>query len=31
MTAFLTIMMVTGMVVWAGVLGIILLIWMEDK
>ena len=30
MMIFLSIMMVTGMVVWAGVLGIILLIWMEN-
>jgi hypothetical protein len=31
MTIFLSAMAVTGMIAWAGVLGIILLIWMENK
>jgi hypothetical protein len=29
MTVFLSLMAVTGMIVWAGILGIVLLIWME--
>jgi hypothetical protein len=31
MTVFLSLMAVTGMIVWAGILGIILLIWMENR
>jgi len=31
MTLFLSLMAVTGMIVWVGVLGIILLIWMENR
>jgi hypothetical protein len=31
MTMFLSLMAVTGMIVWVGILGIILLIWMENR
>jgi hypothetical protein len=31
MTVFLSLMALTGMIVWVGVLGIILLIWMENR
>ena len=31
MTVFLSLMAVTGMIVWVGVFGIILLIWMENR
>jgi hypothetical protein len=31
MTVFLSLMAVTGMVAWVGVLAIILLIWMENR
>ena len=31
MTVFLSLMAVTGMIVWAGILAIILLIWLENR
>ena len=31
MTVFLSLMAVTGMIVWVGVFGIIVLIWMENR
>jgi hypothetical protein len=31
MTMFLSLMAVTGMIVWVGILAIILLIWMENR
>jgi len=31
MTMFLSLMAVTGMIVWVGILGIILLIWMDNR
>jgi len=31
MTTFLSLMAVTGMIVWVGILAIILLIWMENR
>jgi hypothetical protein len=31
MTVFLSLMAVTGMIAWAGILAIIVLIWMENR
>jgi len=31
MTIFLSAMAVTGMIAWAGILAIIVLIWMENR
>lgn len=31
MTVFISLMALTGMIVWVGVFGIILLIWMENR
>jgi hypothetical protein len=31
MTVFLSLMALTGMIVWVGVFGIIFLIWMENR